>query len=125
MNSSAFYCKPKKNEVIKMAVKKTMLKAKTEKIAVPKAKPAKTAKTAKPVKAAKAAKTAPTAEENLKKLAKSNLPADFVKKHEGSWNHQEWLAFLEEIKASGYDPINTDYVGLILEEKKAAFLAGK
>ena len=101
-----------------MATKKTV---KTDKSAAAKAKPAKAVKTLKQVKA----KAVLTPEENLKKLSKSKLPALFVKKHEGSWNHQDWLDFLADIKARGYDPINTDYVGLILEEKKAQYLAGK
>lgn len=64
-------------------------------------------------------------EENLQKLAKSKLPMLFVKNHEGSWNHQDWLDFLEDIKARGYDPIPADNVGLILEEKKKQYLAAK
>lgn len=82
------------------------------------------AKTVKPLKAVKA-KAVLSAEENLKKLSRSKLPMLFVKKHEGSWNHQDWLDFLADIKARGYDPINTDYVGLILEEKKAQYLASR
>ena len=85
---------------------------------------AKTARTTRPLKAVKA-KAVLTPEENLKKLSRSKLPMLFVKKHEGAWNHQDWLDFLADIKARGYDPINTDYVGLILEEKKARYLAGK
>lgn len=107
-----------------MAVKK--VKKTTQKTA-PEAKvqkPVKTQKTAKTLKQVKA-KAPMTAEENLKKLAKSKLPMLFVKKHSGAWNHQDWLVFLEEIHVKGYDPIDTDSVGLILEEKKAVFLAGK
>ncbi|MBO5201209.1 MAG: hypothetical protein J6C30_00590 [Lentisphaeria bacterium] len=81
-------------------------------------------KTVKPLKAVKA-KAILSAEDNLKKLSRSKLPMLFVKKHEGSWNHQDWLDFLADIKARGYDPINTDYVGLILEEKKAQYLASR
>ncbi len=66
-----------------------------------------------------------TAEENLQKLSRSKLPMLFVKKHDGHWNHQDWLDFLEDIKKRGYDPINTDYAGLILEKKKEQYLAGK
>ena len=85
---------------------------------------AKTARTTRPLKAVKAKATL-SAEDNLKKLSRSKLPMLFVKKHEGSWNHQDWLDFLADIKARVYDPINTDYVGLILEEKKAQYLASR
>lgn len=64
-------------------------------------------------------------EANIRKLSRSPIPMNFVKKHNGQWNHQDWLDFLADIKARGYDPINTDYVGLILEEKKAQYLASR
>ncbi len=66
-----------------------------------------------------------SAEDNLKKLSRSKLPMLFVKKHEGTWNHQDWLDFLADIQKRGYAPIDTDQVGLILEGKKAQYLAGK
>ncbi len=66
-----------------------------------------------------------SAEENLKKLSRSKLPMLFVKKHDGAWNHQDWLDFLADLRERGYDPIDTDQVGLILEGKKAQYLAGK
>ncbi len=66
-----------------------------------------------------------SAEENLKKLSRSKLPMLFVKKHDGAWNHQDWLDFLADIQKRGYDPIDTDSVGLILEAKKEQYLAGK
>jgi hypothetical protein len=64
-------------------------------------------------------------EDNLKKLAKSTVPMSFVKKNKGEWDHEKWLAFCEEIKSKGYDPIDLDQVGLILEQKKVEFLAPK
>ena len=65
------------------------------------------------------------AEANLKKLRKSPIATNFVKKHQGSWNHQDWLDFLDYLKARGYTPIDADSVGLLLEEKKAIYLASK
>ena len=62
------------------------------------------------------------AETNLKKLAKSPIPMNFVKKNEGAWDHEKWLAFLEYLKGKNYFPIDTDRVGLLLEEKKAKYL---
>ncbi len=61
-------------------------------------------------------------DKNLKKLRKSPIPSNFVKKMNGSWNHQDWLGFLDFLKEKGYEPINHDAVGLILEEKKAQYL---
>ena len=82
------------------------------------------AKTVKP--AAKAA-AKPVAsndpEENIKRFAKTSLATNFVKAHNGSWNHTDWLNFLREIEEKGYFPIDTDRVGLILEDKKKAFFA--
>ena len=46
-----------------------------------------------------------------------------MKAHNGSWNHADWLNFLREIEEKGYFPIDTDRVGLILEDKKKAFFA--
>ena len=61
------------------------------------------------------------AESNLKKLRKSPIPMFFVKKHKGSWNHQDWLDFLASLEEKQYFPIDTDQVGLLLEEKKIQY----
>ncbi|OGV55624.1 MAG: hypothetical protein A2X49_02650 [Lentisphaerae bacterium GWF2_52_8] len=66
----------------------------------------------------------PTKEDNLKKLAKSPVVRNFVKKKNGSWGHEEWLAFFDSVKEK-YSPIDPDQVGLLLEKEKAKFLAGK
>ena len=64
-------------------------------------------------------------ENNLKKLAKTPLLANFVKKNKGTWDHEAWLGLLTAIGAKGYYPIDEDQVGLLLEEKKAEYLAKK
>ena len=101
--------------------KKTAAKAATVK-AAPKTAP-------KAAKAPKAVKPAPVntndPEENIKRFAKTALAMNFVKAHNGSWNHTDWLNFLREIEEKGYFPIDTDRVGLILEDKKKAFFAAK
>ena len=86
---------------------------------------AKTAKTAAKPAAKAAAKPVASndPEENIKRFAKTALAANFVKAHNGSWNHEDWLAFISDVKAKGYYPIDWDRVGLILEDKKKAFLA--
>lgn len=67
----------------------------------------------------------PTVDDNLKKLAASRLPANFVKAHDGAWDHAGWLEFLDILKEKGYDPIDPDRAGLILEDAKAKYLAKK
>ena len=111
-----------------MATKKTVKKE----TAAPARKTVKAAAKTAPVKAApkKAApKAAPVKsndpEENIKRFAKTALATNFVKAHNGSWNHTDWLNFLREIEEKGYFPIDTERVGLILEDKKKAFNAGK
>ena len=61
-------------------------------------------------------------EENLKKLAKSGKIGNFVTKNKGCWDHQAWLMFCGEIVEAGYEPIDFDQVGLMLEKEKADFL---
>ncbi len=105
---------PAKKTAAKTAAVKTAPKA-AEK-ATPKA--AKAPKTVKitPIKAS-------DPEENIKRFAKTPLATNFVKAHNGNWNHADWLNFLREIEEKGYFPIDTDRVGLILEDKKKAFFA--
>lgn len=86
------------------------------------------AKTVKPAaKPAAKAAAKPVAsndpEENIKRFAKTALAMNFVKAHNGAWNHEDWLAFISDVKAKGYYPIDWDRVGLILEDKKKAFFA--
>lgn len=86
------------------------------------------AKTVKPAaKSAAKAAAKPVAsndpEENIKRFAKTALAMNFVKAHNGAWNHEDWLAFISDVKAKGYFPIDWDRVGLILEDKKKAFFA--
>ena len=86
---------------------------------------AKTAKTAAKPAAKAAAKPVASndPEENIKRFAKTALAMNFVKAHNGSWNHADWLNFLRDLEEKGYFPIDTDRVGLILEDKKKAFFA--
>ena len=107
-----------------MATKKTV-KKETAPVKKTAAKPA--AVKAAPKAAPKAAKAAPVKsndpEENIKRFAKTPIAMNFMKAHNGSWNHTDWLNFLREVEEKGYFPIDTDRVGLILEDKKKAFFA--
>ena len=62
---------------------------------------------------------------NLGKLMKSPYVMNFIKRKNGNWNHQEWLDFLADLKKNGFDPIDADQVGLLLEERKAQYLAAR
>lgn len=64
-------------------------------------------------------------EQNLKKLIKTPILMNFVKKHAGAWDHSEWEGLLAELKQKGYSPIDADQVGLKLEEKKEKHLASQ
>ncbi len=62
-----------------------------------------------------------TPDENIKKLAASGIPSDFVKKHNGEWDHKAWLDLCSVIDENGYTPINFDQVGLLLEDERAIY----
>ena len=62
---------------------------------------------------------------NSKKLVKTPILMNFVKKHNGNWNHSDWENLLNELKKKGYSPIDTDQIGLKLEEKKESYLTSK
>ena len=40
-------------------------------------------------------------EDNLKKLAKTGILANFVKRNKGAWDHEGWLGLLASIKEKG------------------------
>lgn len=63
--------------------------------------------------------------DNMKRLFRTPILMNFVKKHDGNWNHDQWNELLAELKERGYAPFDADEVGLKLEEKKAAYLAKK
>jgi len=104
----------------KTAKKETAPAKKTVKAAAPKA-AAKTVKLAAKAAAKPVASNDP--EENIKRFAKTALAMNFVKAHNGAWNHEDWLGFISDVKAKGYYPIDWDRVGLILEDKKKAFFS--
>ena len=62
---------------------------------------------------------------NLNRLAKSPIIMNFVKSKNGCWNHHDWLEFLSDVKKKGFDPVRPDQVGMLLEEKKAQYLAAR
>jgi len=64
-------------------------------------------------------------EQNLKKLTKTPILMNFVKRHNGAWDHSDWEELLSQLKKKGYFPLDTDQVGLKLEEKKKTYLASR
>jgi hypothetical protein len=58
---------------------------------------------------------------NFDKLRKTCLPYDFVREHNGKWNHQNWLDFCSQIYEAGYCPIDLNKVGSLLESLKDEF----
>jgi len=61
---------------------------------------------------------------NLAKLAKTTTLMNFVKKNQGSWDHQLWEELCAKISKK-YSPIDFDKVGILLEEKKNKYLESK
>jgi hypothetical protein len=64
-------------------------------------------------------------QDNLLRLTESEMPMDFVKKHNGEWDHFSWLDFCHSLDEEGYSPINLDQVGLLLEEKRTEYFQKK
>ena len=60
-------------------------------------------------------------EKNLKKLKKTGIPMNFVKKVNGVWDHDMWLEFCDTLDKKGYTPIDFDQVGILLEELPKIF----
>jgi len=56
--------------------------------------------------------------ENLRRWRESGQARAWVEARQGCWNHNDWLALLEELKRSPFWPMNADAVGLVLEEIK-------
>jgi hypothetical protein len=75
---------------------------------------------------APAASAAPSAAdpeaENLRRWRESGQPRRWVEAHRGSWNHNDWLSLLEELKRSPYWPMHPNAIGAVLEEAKGECL---
>lgn len=61
-------------------------------------------------------------EENLKKLCRTSILMNFIKKTNADWNHQDWEALCQKVTEK-YSPIDLDQVGLALEKKREDFLS--
>jgi hypothetical protein len=70
------------------------------------------------------AKQAPEAleAENLRRWQTTGQARAWVEARRGSWNHDDWLALLEELRRSSYWPLRPEEVGLALEDAKREWL---
>jgi hypothetical protein len=60
--------------------------------------------------------------ENLRRWRESGQPRVWVEARQGQWNHDAWLALLDDLKKSSFWPMNPDEVGLVLEETRREWL---
>jgi hypothetical protein len=61
-------------------------------------------------------------DENLRRWRESGQARAWVEQRQGCWNHDDWLALLEELKCSSLWPMKADAVGQALEETKREWL---
>jgi hypothetical protein len=60
----------------------------------------------------------PPEAENLRRWRESGQVRTWVEARQGRWDHDDWLALLEELKRSPFWPMPPDAVGLLLEDEK-------
>lgn len=57
-------------------------------------------------------------ESNLTRWQTSGWPKRWAEEHRYSWNHQDWLSLLEDLRKSPYWPMDPDKVGAVVEETR-------
>ncbi len=62
-------------------------------------------------------------EKNLERLFSTSILTSFVNENNGTWDHQKWLELCDKVTKEGYEPIDFDQMGLMLERLKADFNA--
>jgi hypothetical protein len=60
--------------------------------------------------------------DNLRRWCESGRARAWVEAHQGRWDHNDWLALLDELKRSPFWPMHPDAVGLALEEIRREWL---
>ena len=58
---------------------------------------------------------------NLERLKHAGMLKGFVRKNNGSWDHEKWIVLCEDISLNEYEPIDFDKIGILLEEEKSRF----
>jgi hypothetical protein len=61
-------------------------------------------------------------QKNLTRWFESGGPQRWVQEHGASWNHDDWLAYIRQLRNSEFWPLALNEIGLILEQIKAEFL---
>jgi hypothetical protein len=61
-------------------------------------------------------------DENLRRWKESGQARAWVEERQGCWDHDDWLALLDELRCSSWGPMKADAVGLVLEETKREWL---
>jgi hypothetical protein len=56
--------------------------------------------------------------ENLRRWRDSGQARAWVEAHQGYWNHDDWVALVEDLRQSPYWPMQPDAIGLVLEDEK-------
>jgi hypothetical protein len=56
--------------------------------------------------------------ENLRRWRASDQPRYWVEAHGGAWAHGDWLALLDELRASAFWPMPPEEIGRVLEEAR-------
>jgi hypothetical protein len=64
----------------------------------------------------------PSEANNLRRWQESGRARAWVEAHNGRWNHEDWLALLEELRRSPFWPMQPDKVGMVLEDAKREWL---
>jgi hypothetical protein len=60
-------------------------------------------------------------EKNFKKLSRTPILMNFVKRNNGEWNHEQWLELCLALEKKSYNPIDLNKVGTLLEKKKETY----
>jgi hypothetical protein len=61
--------------------------------------------------------------DNLRRWRESGQPRAWVEARQGRWDHDAWLALLDDLQRSSFWPMNPDAVGLMLEETRQEWLS--
>ena len=62
-----------------------------------------------------------TVEENSEKWARSGQPEHWVNEHQGQWNHDDWVALLNELRNTPFWPMEETAIARTVEEHKSHY----
>jgi hypothetical protein len=67
----------------------------------------------------------PSRTDNLRRWREAGQARVWVEAHNGTWDHADWLALLDELQRSPFWPLEPDDVGRTLEEERAKWSDGR